>query len=200
ARCASSTRRAIMAFEAAHGLKADGVADDAFLRLLLEDAGGGWLPWLAEAERRKGLHERRDGAKLAAFLRSDGATLGDPTALPWCGDFVETCMALALPEEPLPANPYLARNWLSFGVPCAPVRGAVLVFWRGSPKGSAGHVGFHAGEDAEAFHVLGGNQSDSVSMARIAKARLLGARWPRSVALPKPGTVAPGAHVAGAGG
>jgi len=39
-------------------------------------------------------------------------------------------------------------------------------------------VGFYAGEDASAFHVLGGNQSDSVSIARVARTRLLGARWP----------------------
>ena len=32
------------------------------------------------------------------------------------------------------------------------------------------------GEDAQAFHVLGGNQSDRVMIKRIAKNRLLGAR------------------------
>ena len=38
---------------------------------------------------------------------------------PWCGDFVETCIRAALPDEPLPGalgiNPYWARNWLLFG-------------------------------------------------------------------------------------
>ena len=33
-------------------------------------------------------------------------------------------------------------------------------------------------------HVLGGNQSNAVTVARIAKDRLLGARWPRSAYLP----------------
>jgi hypothetical protein len=32
--------------------------------------------------------------------------------------------------------------------------------------------------------VLGGNQSNSVTVARIAKERLLGARWPRTAPLP----------------
>ena len=111
------TRAAIIQFEKVHGLKADGAPDAAFLKLLLgaqDDAP--WLPWFEEAKRRQGLHERRDRVELAAFLRSDGSSVGDPTKLPWCGHFVEPCMALALAGEPLPANPYLARNWLSFGI------------------------------------------------------------------------------------
>jgi hypothetical protein len=44
--------------------------------------------------------------------------------------------------------------------------------------GWQGHVGFYAGEDGSAFSVLGGNQSDRVSMARISRERLLGAYWP----------------------
>jgi hypothetical protein len=121
------TRAAIARFEKDHGLSADGAPDDAFLKALLgETQATAWLPWYAEAERRKGLHEIRDKVELAAFLRSDGATLGDPTKLPWCGDFVETCVAVGLPGEPLPENPYLARNWLKFGVVCAPTEGAVL--------------------------------------------------------------------------
>jgi uncharacterized protein (TIGR02594 family) len=192
------TRAAIARFEKDHGLSADGAPDDAFLKALLgETQATAWLPWYAEAERRKGLHEIRDKVELAAFLRSDGATLGDPTKLPWCGDFVETCVAVGLPEEPLPENPYLARNWLKFGVVCAPTEGAVLVFWRGAKSGTSGHVGFYAGEDGSesggAFHVLGGNQSNAVTIARIAKSRLLGARWPRTAAPPKGGRTERGA-------
>jgi hypothetical protein len=48
----------------------------------------------------------------------------------------------------------------------------VLVFARGN----AGHVGVYVGEDATAFHVIGGNQSDRVSIARKPRTRLLGAR------------------------
>ena len=74
----------------------------------------------------------------------------------------------------LGSNPYWARNWMLFGQPVRPVIGAVLVFERGS----GGHVGFAIGQDDTHFHVLGGNQSDAVTIARIAKSRLLGARWP----------------------
>lgn len=58
-----------------------------------------------------------------------------------------------------------------------PIPGAVLIFERGS----GGHVGFAIGQDDTHFHVLGGNQSDAVTIARIAKSRLLGARWPATV-------------------
>lgn len=138
------------------------------------------LPWMKEARLVMGRHETRDHGLLSRWLRSDGKTLGDPAKLPWCGDFVETCLRLALPGEefpgPLGENPYWARNWLRLGQSTPATYGAVVVFERG--KG--GHVGFAVGEDATALHVLGGNQSDSVTIARISKARLLGARWPAS--------------------
>ena len=51
--------------------------------------------------------------------------------------------------------------------------GAVVIFERGS----GGHVGFAIRQDDTNFCVLGGNQSDAVTIAHIAKSRLLGARW-----------------------
>jgi peptidoglycan hydrolase-like protein with peptidoglycan-binding domain len=90
------------------------------------------LPWMEEAKRRLGFKECEDSAALRARLKSDGASVGDPAKLPWCGDFVETAIALTLPHEPLPSNPYLARNWLTFGRLVASAPGAVLVFWRGA--------------------------------------------------------------------
>jgi uncharacterized protein (TIGR02594 family) len=136
------------------------------------------LPWMVRAKKVMGMHERADNAALKAFLKSDGATLGDPAERPWCGDFVETCIALTLANEEFPGdlgdNRYWARNWLLFGRETAPTYGAVLVFSRDG----GGHVGFCAGADSTSFAVLGGNQSDRVSVARIARDRLLGARWP----------------------
>lgn len=137
------------------------------------------LPWMVHARRVLGLHEARNNADLKAFLKSDGRTLGDPAVLPWCGDFVETCIRLGQPAEVFPgnlgANPYWARNWKLFGVDCEPTYGAVVVFERGP---SSGHVGFLVGQDASAYHVLGGNQSNTVSVARISKGRMIGCRWP----------------------
>ena len=128
------------------------------------------------ALRKRGLHEGRDNAELRKFLKSDGPTLGDPAKLPWCGDFVETCIAVSLPDVGIPNNPYLARNWLKFGNTVDPCFGAVMVFWRGSRSGTSGHVGFYYSEDADTYHVLGGNQSNSVNVSKMKKDRFLGAR------------------------
>ena len=116
------------------------------------------------------------------------AYTGDDIA--WCGLFVAHCIGATLPEEALPTNPLGARAWMKFGSPCRPKLGAVMVFWRGKPAGWQGHVGFYAGEEADGtFHILGGNQGNRVSIARIAKGRLLGARWPATVAADGSGTV-----------
>ena len=135
-------------------------------------------PWMLEARKVMGMHERKNYQELYRWLRSDGATLGDPRELPWCGDFVQTAIANALPGEIIPENPYLARNWCNFGRHCTPRFGSVLVFWRGAPKGYKGHVGFYVGEDDETFSVLGGNQGNTVCVTRIKKSRLLDSRWP----------------------
>ena len=39
-------------------------------------------------------------------------------------------------------------------------------------RAGRGHVGLYLGEDATHFHILGGNQTNNVSITRIAKVRL----------------------------
>lgn len=137
------------------------------------------LPWMVEARKVLRRHETRDKTFLQKWLRLDGRTLGDPSKLPWCGDFVETSIKLGLPAEPfapvLDANPYWAKNWALFGKPVQPIYGAVLVFSR---TGGGGHVGFAVGYDTSNFFVLGGNQSNAVTIARVAKSRLIACRYP----------------------
>lgn len=131
--------------------------------------------WTDEARRYYGLHEKRDAAKLDKALNLRASEI------PWCGAFVGMVIAAALPQEPLPSNPLGSRNWLKFGTPLVgPQVGAVAVFWRGSKDGWQGHVGFVVGHDKTHLHILGGNQSDAVTVSRIAKNRLLGYRWPRT--------------------
>jgi uncharacterized protein (TIGR02594 family) len=138
----------------------------------------GPLPWITEAKSALGRNEARDRSWLMDWLKRDGRSLGDPSKNPWCGDFVETCIRVALPDEPLlgalGTHPYWARHWMLFGREVQPITGAVLIFERGL----GGHVGFAVGQDDTHFYVLGGNQSDAVTIARITKSRLLGARWP----------------------
>jgi len=146
------------------------------------------LPWITEAEKVIGHHEVVDSEALRAWLRKDGATLGDPAKLPWCGDFVETAIKLALPKEKVPANPYLARNWSEWGEDATGRYGAVLSFWRGTKKGTQGHVAFAIAVDEARglVEVLGGNQGNEVSRAWLGMDRILAWRAPKGWASKMP--------------
>jgi hypothetical protein len=87
----------------------------------------------------------------------------------------------------MPANPLGARNWGKFGIDCTPQPGAIITFWRGSPDGWQGHVGFYVGEDDANFHILGGNQGNAVNVSRYPKARFLKSRWPKGAPAPTGG-------------
>lgn len=103
--------------------------------------------------------------------------------IPWCGLFaaIVAYRRLRRPWEVV-ASPLWARNWARYGVKSpAPGLGDILVFSRGS----GGHVGFYIGEDATCFHVLGGNQSNRVCIARVARSRLLACRRPPYVNQPR---------------
>lgn len=92
-------------------------------------------------------------------------------SVPWCGLLMAVVVKRA-GYSPV-ATPLWAQSWSKWGnAASTPSLGDVLVFIR--PSG--GHVGLYVGEDATTFHVLGGNQSDSVRISRIAKGRLIAAR------------------------
>lgn len=169
---------ALQSYQRARGDVATGVLTPQIAGALrASESGGNSDPiWLAEARRRLGLCEVTHKKTLMDFLRSDKRTLGDPAKLPWCGDFIDTCIARTLPGEPMLANPYWARNWAAFGEHLdSPALGAILVFSR---PGGGGHVGFCVGEDARNYGVLGGNQTNAVTIAQIAKSRCIAIRWP----------------------
>lgn len=138
------------------------------------------LPWMAEAESIRGLHEQRNVSQLRNWFDRSVAWI-DPREIAWCGAFVATCHRLAAPDIRLPENPLGARNWKDWGQSTDPVFGSTLVFWRVSHTSWQGHVGFNHGQDETHYHVLGGNQSNAVTVTRIAKDRLLASRWPIGV-------------------
>ena len=91
--------------------------------------------------------------------------------IPWCGLFIAHCChaaGLDVVERPL-----WALNWAKYGNKVdEPMLGDILTFKRNG----GGHVGIYVGEDDRYYHVLGGNQNNSVSVSRIAKSRLHQAR------------------------
>lgn len=80
-------------------------------------------------------------------------------------------------------DPLWARNWAQYGAKVQQAcLGDVLVFSR---PGGGGHVAFYIAEDAEAYHVLGGNQGNRVSITRVAKDRCIAIRRPPYLVAPK---------------
>lgn len=107
----------------------------------------------------------RSGVTISGYSDDD---------IPWCGLFAAIVAARAgkVPVD----GPLWARNWANFGKAAdAASLGDVLVFVR---PGGGGHVGFYIAEDATAYHVLGGNQGNRVSISRIAKDRCIARRRP----------------------
>lgn len=147
--------------------------------------GNDQYPWMVEAKKRIGIKETPGTGNNPVIMQwaknigQGNVYKADETS--WCGLFVGDVIHSTFADEKLPTNPLGARQWLTFGVQTTPGVGAILVFWRGSRDGWQGHVGFYVGEDATNYYVLGGNQSDSVNITKVAKNRLLGARAPKSV-------------------
>ncbi len=72
----------------------------------------------------------------------------------------------------------LARSFLKWGVPCGPVRGAAVIFWRGKKKSPWGHVGLvHRVLDGYVY-TLGANQNDQVNISPYPLDKVLGYRFP----------------------
>jgi len=184
------TIRAIKAFQAKHNLGVDGLVGPKTSAVLFKDIETKepdrfqipvTMPWLETAYSLMGTQEKPGHGSNEAILgwaEKLELTSYNDDDIPWCGLFVAHCIGSQLTEETLPNNPLGARNWSGFGKHVSPRLGAVMVFWRGSPHGWKGHVGFYWAEDDDAYHILGGNQSNSVSVTRIAKNRLITSRWP----------------------
>lgn len=96
--------------------------------------------------------------------------------VPWCSAFVNgVAWQLDLPRTQSAA----ARSWLDVGraVPLseAQVGFDVVILERGdSPK--AGHVGFYSAHSAQTVTLLGGNQSDAVTIQTFDRSRVIGVR------------------------
>lgn len=189
------TRRAVMDFQASAGLRVDGIVGPKTRAALFGDAARAPrpaseiptdMPWLHEAARLRGTQEvvGKGSNPVIIDWAEDLEVSYKDDDIPWCGLFTAHCVRTGLPEAALPSNILGARQWLSFGETAKPQLGSILVFWRGSREGWQGHVGFYWAEDEKAFHVLGGNQNNSVNITRIERRRLLGARWPSGVRSP----------------
>lgn len=142
------------------------------------------LPWIAKARALIGTTEIK-GSKhnptIIGMAKDIGINWIVTDETPWCAVFVGHILkqsGLAYQATALARNYSKSVKALDKTKPCY---GAVAVFWRGTPKGQDGHIGFVVGLDKNIkgnWLILGGNQGDSVSIISLSPARLLHQFWP----------------------
>ena len=128
-----------------------------------------------------------DNPKIMEMYRTVGHDWVEHDEVAWCAAFVGHCLEKAGFASTRKLN---ARSYLTWGEKVAGLEqardGDVLVFTRGA-SAAQGHVAFFLKAVGSQVEVLGGNQSDGVTIARYAKSRLLGIRRPlRSDATQRP--------------
>ena len=134
--------------------------------------------WLAAAWAEFGVSEGTGAADAPAVVRyfreaGHGEIAHDST--PWCAAFVGAMLKRAGKAA---TGSLLARSYLAWGDAIyAPRVGAIAVLSRGDDVG-AGHVGFIVGEAGTRVFLLGGNQSDAVTVGAFDQGCVLGYRWP----------------------
>lgn len=122
-----------------------------------------------------------DNPAIMDMYASVGHDWVEHDSVAWCAAFVGHCLEKAGLRSTRRLN---ARSYLDWGIPvdlADAQEGDIVVFSRGS-KSWQGHVGFFVGANGAMIEVLGGNQSDAVTIQRYAKSRLLGVRRAGDVA------------------
>ncbi|CCB65593.1 TIGR02594 family protein [Hyphomicrobium sp. MC1] len=135
--------------------------------------------WLAAAWAELGVREIPGDAnapEILRYFRDAGDDDVKTETTPWCAAFAGAMLKRAGVSN---TGSLLARSYLEWGTALDDARlGAIAVFSRGDDP-TAGHIGFVIGEAAGKLYLLGGNQSDAVTVASFDKSRLLGLRWPQ---------------------
>lgn len=134
--------------------------------------------WLQIARRELGVHETSGARHTARILEYHAATRlrAQSDEVPWCAAFVCWCLETAGVRSTRSAR---AADFALYGQPCDLKDGAIVVFGKTDPDaGGSGHAAFCVGLEPGHVLVLGGNQSNAVSIAKRPAARVVAVRWP----------------------
>ena len=126
------------------------------------------------AKKELGVHEkagwRRNEDRIIEY-HATTTLAAKRDEVPWCSSFVNWCVIQAGLKG---TDSALARSWMKWGREVKdPSEGCVVIFNRGLGRG---HVGFFVEECGDEIIVLGGNQSNAVSLKHYSKKDLLGFR------------------------
>jgi uncharacterized protein (TIGR02594 family) len=134
--------------------------------------------WLGAAWHELGQKEvagRGTNTRIAGFFRDAGHPQIKDDETAWCAAFLGAVLERAGIRS---TRSLRARSYLAWGETLETARlGAVAVLSRGSNP-ALGHVGFVVGETHDEIVLLGGNQSNAVTVAAFDRSRLLALRWP----------------------
>lgn len=152
--------------------------------------------WYIAALGELGQREIAGAKDNPRVVEYHGATAGGdaPDEVPWCSSFANWCFKQA---GIVGTRNKAASSWAAWGTGLilvsgtGPVKdgamdlrvGCVCVFGKHDPdaKGT-GHVAFAVAWDGEWVWVLGGNQTNAVTIARRKRADIVATRWPAGVA------------------
>jgi uncharacterized protein (TIGR02594 family) len=144
-----------------------------------------WLG-LAFAERDAGVAEDltmgESNPRINEYMKSAGGSQTDE--VPWCSAFVNFCVEKSTGLQG--TNNLAARSWLKWtnGKELHTATRGCIVVLKDDPRGpEAGHVGFFVEEAGSMLRLLGGNQSNKVTISSFAADRLLGFVVPMGVGL-----------------
>lgn len=118
---------------------------------------------------------KADNPKIMAMYRALGHSWVEHDEVAWCAAFVGFCLEQAGEKSTRKLN---ARSYATWGIALDPDHakpGAVAVFTRGKNK-AQGHVAFFLRKIGNSIEVLGGNQSNAVTIARYPDSLLIGLR------------------------
>ncbi|HVF30644.1 MAG TPA: TIGR02594 family protein [Pyrinomonadaceae bacterium] len=155
----------------------EGWASHKYLELVVT-SGTEEFPWMPIASAEQGVKEfpgSGDNPRIVLYLQSTNlpASLASEDETHWCSAFVNWCVEHSGFEG---TDSAWAKSWATWGKKLTtPRRGCIAVFKRGV---SSGHVAFYVGETSTHVKILGGNQSDAVTITKYPKSKLISYRVP----------------------
>jgi uncharacterized protein (TIGR02594 family) len=148
-------------------------------------------PWMRIALSEKALNVREiAGAAVHPRIKlyhSHTTLKATSDEVPWCSSFA--CFVMDTAGFKSTSNA-AARSWWTWGQHItAPKYGAIAVLRRGGSRNpndkGPGHVAFVITARPGFVTLLGGNQSDSITIQEFPVGDVFGYRWPRDYPLPK---------------
>jgi uncharacterized protein (TIGR02594 family) len=136
-----------------------------------------WLAWWI-VEYSKNVKEIPGTGHNDRILHYHSYTKLKVTAdeIPWCSAAMCCCFEELGIGSPKSAA---ARSWLGFGLRLKEFKlGAICVFERGDPNSISGHVAVALAEDDKIITVIGGNQSNAITITKFPKSKLIAYLWP----------------------